>query len=419
MKRLKIALLCVLSAYSMSVGVLALSPFSMRTALSSPRLVNGVISVTQGEVLSFSARDLELRTSLQPGELEGLTITSLPDPRQGRLMLGETPVLQYQRLTRSEIQRLTFEPEKQLVNSSFSFIPQGGEAVTASLSIKGLASGNLPPVVEGMSISTVENIAVQSYLNVYDSEGDAVSIQVTQRPTRGEVTFDGKAFRYRPYQNMIGPDSFTVCAVDSAYNFSKEATINVEIEKSPLGFVFTDMKNSPSAYAAIKLHQSGVATGQRVGNQWFFYPEHQMTKGEFLVMLLAAIGQDKSLPPTVNTGLPSDSIIPSWLKPYVKQGLALGILAKNEDFLPDQIPTRAEAVILTDRAAGITDVKQYNLQISDLSDIPSWAMQSYMDLAAYKMLDLYDGSAHPSQPLTNSYCADLIWQLYKHSHRSA
>ena len=42
---------------------------------------------------------------------------------------------------------------------------------------------------------------------------------------------------------------------------------------------------------------------------------------------------------------------------------------------------------------------------------------SYRNLAAYKMLDLYQGTARPGEALTASYSADLIWQLYKHTHR--
>jgi hypothetical protein len=40
-----------------------------------------------------------------------------------------------------------------------------------------------------------------------------------------------------------------------------------------------------------------------------------------------------------------------------------------------------------------------------------------MDLAAYKMLDLHDGNVYPHDALTNSYAADLTWQLYKHIYR--
>ena len=69
---------------------------------------------------------------------------------------------------------------------------------------------------------------------------------------------------------------------------------------------------------------------------------------------------------------------------------------------------------MTERTAKIPDVDTYNLQLPDIGEIPNWAMQSYMDLSAYKMLDLYDGAAHPAKGLTRSYAADLLWQLWKY-----
>jgi hypothetical protein len=72
---------------------------------------------------------------------------------------------------------------------------------------------------------------------------------------------------------------------------------------------------------------------------------------------------------------------------------------------------------MTDRAAKIDDVKEYPLAMGDRDAIPDWAKPAYIDLAAYKMLDLHDGNAYPADAVTNAYAADLIWQLYKHCHR--
>ena len=141
-----------------------------------------------------------------------------------------------------------------------------------------------------------------------------------------------------------------------------------------------------------------------------FYPQRQVNRLEFVMMLLAALEQPPI--PCVNTGLEGDSFLPVWARPYVCAAIQQGIITENT-FEWDTVPTRAEAVLLTHRAAGITDVKRYNLDVFDLEEIPQWALSSYITLGAYQMLDFYDGAAHPHAALTRERAADLIWQLYK------
>lgn len=418
MKTIKTACIAALLSFALATSVFAADPFSVKTALDMPSAhYTCRISVPAGEILEFSARDLERRLGLRAPTLSGIMITTLPKEEQGLLVLDGVEVDAFDFIDRSCLDRLCFVPNESAAAASMTFIPQAADTVTAELIINVLEKPDQPPSIQDGVFYTIRNISISGQITAVDPEGDEIEIQLIKAPVNGTVRFDGISFFYTPYKNVSGKDRFTVCAVDSKNNFSQEAIVEINIEKGKNSFYYTDMTLHPSAYAAIKLHESKMLTGKQIGNNFFFFPDEQMTRGEFLVTLIAASGMQKDLTATVNTGLPNDTDIPSWIKPYVKKAVDEGILLKTDAFWYKEIPIRAEAVVMTDRAAKINDVKDFALTFPDHGALPDWAIRSYKDLAAYKMLDLYDGAARPYDALTNSYCADLLWQLYKHTHR--
>lgn len=419
MNRLKAVCMAVLAAYTMTSTAFASNIFSIKTSLDvTPKQNQCSLTVASGDVLEFSAEDLERRIGLATGALKGVTVTALPTPVQGALVLEGVEVEPYEFLDRNDLNKLCFVPNEAAASASLTLLPQGHDAVPTHVDITIMGNKNNPPTIENGSFSTVKNAQLRGFVTARDPDGDALSMKVIRLPKKGEVSFNGQSFLYQPFKNVTGSDSFTVCAMDPFGNYSQEALMEIKIESNRSGFRYADMANNPSEYAAIKLHEAGVYSGEKVGGNWFFHPTRQVNRGEFLVMLLAAAKLDKDLPPTVNTQLEGDSQLPMWLKPYVKAALNEGIWDASQPFRWEQIPTRAEAVSLTDRTAKITDVKAFDLKyISDVNDIPSWALPSYRDLAAYRMLDLHDNNAYPDKALTGSYAADLIWQLWKHYNR--
>lgn len=418
MKPVKIIIMCLVLMFSVATIVSAADVFSVKTALTvtETRKTCG-ISVVSGEVLEFSPEDLELRLGLKPQSLDGITVTSLPKANQGEIVLEGVSVDPFEFISRDKISQLCFVPGDEAVSTSLTIIPRAKDASTTNLAITVLAAPNGPPEVQSANIETGNNVAVSGYLNAADPEDDNMTVRMVRGPQNGTVRFDGLTFVYTPYKDVYGDDSFVVRVIDAMHNFSNEAVINVRVVRTKYSFTYADMTNNPSAYAAIKLHENSVITGTQIGNKFFFSPNRMTTRGEFLVMLIASGGFEDSMKPTVNTGLPNDTAIPAYLKPYVKKAIDEDIWSSTQSFVYDQIPTRAETVVLVDRAAKISDVKDFALSMGDRNAIPDWALPSYKDLAAYKMLDLYDNMARPADALTNSYSADLLWQLWKHTHR--
>lgn len=276
------------------------------------------------------------------------------------------------------------------------------------------AAYNASPTIEGGLYHTLEDVPVYASVKMFDPDGDDVSLKVCLPPEKGSLKLEGRTFIYTPYPGSTGEDSFQLAACDPYGNQSAAAYFHVSIEAAAQAPYFADMNRHPYEYSAIQLVKSGVISGEEIGSRRFFYPERSLTRGEYLVMLLSARGWDQDLPICINTGLTNDTDIPLWLKPYVKRAIEKGIVTEDT-FDTQKVPTRAEAVVLCSRAAQIQDILKYNLTIADLDKIPSWAMESYLNLAAYRILDLYDGYAYPNDPLDRGYSASLIWQLYQYS----
>lgn len=418
MKILKATAILLVLVFSSTTAYAAADPFAVQTAGTAGQTNHAscFISVAAGDVLEFSAADLERRMGIVPGGLGGITVTTLPDLSNGELLLDGVSVEAYDFLDRAALDRLCFAPTQDAITTNISLLPKSKQAVTTDLIIDVLAQQNMPPQVSPAGFETMKNVAISGSLEIFDPEGDDCELKVISAPKKGTVIAVGNGFRYQPYPGATGADSFTVCAVDVFSNYSKEALVEVNIENTRGNFYYEDMRTNPSNYAAIKLNQYGVITGKKIGDDYFFLPNDMTERGDFLIQVLTAAGFT-DIRPAANTGLPNDSEIPGWLKPYVKKAVDEKLWSGAQAFYYREIPTRAEAVILVDRASKIKGVKSFELTMPDSVSIPSWARQSYENLAAYKMLDLYEGTARPTEALTNSYSADLVWQLYKHKHR--
>lgn len=365
------------------------------------------------EAIYFSPADLEFKFGLQEGELAGITVLSLPKESEGTLLFDGEKVQPNDRLTRTQINDLSFVPAKDAAQAAFTLLPEASDSVKTTLSLNLYENDNLPPTAESGKISTFKNMPVQGTVTVTDPENDQIMIKVIDGPEKGDIEFSGASFTYEPFYGMTGADELTFVCVDKQGNYSKKSTLSIDIEKERTAISYADMASNPSHYSAVKLNEKGIYTGEKSGDRYFFHPDRQVSRGMFLVNLISAMGLEDGLTACVNTGMQNDGEIDLFLKPYVKLAIDKKILLEKQ-FQADQILTRSEAVVLIDRAVNIPKVKTAALPYKDRTDVPSWALQSYMNLDAYKMLDFYDGLMKPKAALTNDHMADLLWQVWKY-----
>lgn len=372
-----------------------------------------LISSIKDEPIVFSPEFIEKHISVAQGDLTGITVTSLPKPNEGLLVMGTELVKEYQRLPREEISRIKFIPVYGSDMASFTFIPESEESIKTTIVINLMEEPNNPPVSIDSTFTTIKDLAITGNIPVNDPENDIITIRLIGYPQKGTVTFEGTKFVYTPYEGKTGTDAFIYYAQDSFGNLSQEHTVTVEIEKAKNVSTLSDMSSNAYHYSAIKSEQVGILSGERIGSAKLFYPDKAITKSEFLVMLTAASRNENDLTVCVNTGLSNDSNLKMWIKPYVNLGIEKQII-DDSYFDGDETLTRAQAVEMVSAAMNKQDVKNETIFIKDIGAIPNTSLQSYINLQSENMLNLYDGNAYPNAVLTRDYAADLLYSLYKY-----
>ncbi|MBR5533437.1 MAG: S-layer homology domain-containing protein [Ruminiclostridium sp.] len=273
------------------------------------------------------------------------------------------------------------------------------------------ASGNSPlPIAENISITTYKNVAVEGAFAAVDPDGEGVTFRITKNPARGAVTQveEGSAvFTYTPYEDKLGKDSFTYVAEDASGNVSQPALVSIKITRPDTKVTYSDMSGHPAHKAAIALAEQEVFVGERMGETWFFRPEAQVTREEFLAMAMEVTGME-TLPQAKLTGFSDDDSISVWAKPYVASALRSGMIQGNTTqegavFAPDRAITQTEAAVLLDRLLRVADVADTGKLTGEAA--PVWAYQSVVNLEAVGVLE---GSADLAGDLTRAQAAELL-----------
>lgn len=366
----------------------------------------------------FSADELEKRLNIPTGSLKGITVTKLPNESEGSLMLNGESVSAYQQISRDALQYLTFVPAKEAAGASLSILPQVKDAVQTVISLRVQSDDVTPIAVLSKEYETFSEVPIYGYLSVSNESERYLRTVLIEKPQKGTVSFDGQTFCYEPFPGSEGNDHFTVVLTDDTGNRSEEAVQTISIEPKDLMYDYWDLNDSPAYYSAVKLLQNDIFAGEVIGSRRYFHPEQTVTRGEFLMLLVSACGWEDELSATSpNTGLLNDGEIPTYLKPYLALCIRKGVIVEDR-FDSDEIPTCAEAVVLTDRACKLSNVERANPGWSDLGEIPQWALQSYMNLHAYDFLSFPDNKTHPNDGLTRENTAELLWQCRKYITKS-
>lgn len=372
---------------------------------------NGLI----GSTITFSPEDFAPNGK---AVLSGITIDALPDPGAGRMCIGDRPLELGAYVDATALSGLRFQAaQKPTVTTTVlvftpSFSP-AQEAAQTTVTIYLLDKENNPPVARNMELTTYKNVAVTGYFDAVDSEGDALTFQLTSTPSRGSVTLaeDGSSqFVYTPYENKTGSDSFTYVAIDPAGNTSPEAKVSLRIDKPDTKVTYSDLEGHPIQKSAIRLAEEGVYVGRYVNDRYFFDPDQTVTRAQFLTMAMSVAGLD-DLEGVTLTGFSDDDTIPTWAKGAVSAALKAGVVqgSRNESGAPvfgagDDI-SRAEAAVMLDNLLEITDVP-----VAVFSpDTGHWAAQAAANLSASGIIRADTaGAVQLADTLTMSDAAEML-----------
>lgn len=327
------------------------------------------VEVDSGAVYCFSASDFS-------ENLTGICITELPE-ELGLLQLNQRILRQGDILTAEQMARMTFSPLDTEVdeNLEVGYLPiyedHVGEEAVMTLAIRGRE--NKVPVAEDSAMETYKNLPNTGKLKVTDPEGEALTYTLLRQPRRGTVELkeDG-SFTYTPKKNKVGVDSFTYTATDAAGKVSREATVSITILKPTEAAQYTDTVGKDCRFAAEWMKHTGIFLGEQLGEDHCFGPEKEVTRGEFVTMLVNAL---ELSPETEVSYTGYDDEIPQWLRPYVAAALRAGLtdgLPDQQTFGPEESITGAEAAVMLENALdtpAFSDLTEENLTRGDAAQV--------------------------------------------------
>lgn len=358
--------------------------------------------VDSGQVYCFSAGDFSGEEAIT-----GICITGLPEDSLGSVRLGSRVLRPGDVLTAGQVAQMTFVSSGSETDSSaqISYLPiyEGRVDACAAMTIGIRGKENQPPVAEDSAMETYKNLPNTGKLKVTDPEGQSMTFTVTRGPKRGTVTLgDDGSFTYTPKHNKVGVDSFTYTATDSAGKVSREATVTITILKPSDASEYSDTAGKDCRFAAEWMKHSGIFVGETLGESTCFCPEKQVTRGEFVTMLVKALDIPTDEEVTY-TGYTDE--IPQWLQPYLAAAIRSGLTAGlpwQETFGPEEAITGAEASVLLQNALDLTAAPEAMAQ-SDVS-APDWAQSSLTALSGSGIF------LDPQTILTRADAAQVLYQ---------
>ena len=322
----------------------------------------------------FSAEDFSSDASIT-----GICITGLPD--SGTVQLGSRILQPGDVLTADQVAQMTFSPlyseSDQSAEVGYLPIYENYVADSAAMTIAIRGKEDKAPVAEDSAIETYKNLPNTAKLKVTDPEGQAMTFTVTRQPRRGTVTIseDG-SFTYTPKKNKVGVDSFVYTATDPAGKTSREATVTITILKPTDAAQYTDTVGKDCRFAAEWMKHTGIFVGETVAESTCFSPDKEVTRGEFVTMLVKALDIPAEEEITY-TGYTDD--IPEWLQPYLAAAMRAGLTAGLDDqeaFGADQPITGAEASVMLQNALELPTAA-----VSTEDGYPEWAESAMATMA--------------------------------------
>ena len=371
-----------------------------------------------GNEIAFS-KDVFAR-ALNLSEIKYITVSTLPSVADGELLLGSTRVAAGQSISAENLSYMTFaagDPDTPL-HSSFTFTANGGTTpIVCNLYL--LSRGNYTPTVSvasalSLCTSTYRDLCAYGTLAAYDPDGDALCFEVVSYPQNGALRMVDRSlgnYVYTPNAGYVGTDRFTYVARDKYGNYSTPATVELRVSHLGTSVTYEDMKDSREYNAALKLTEAGIMSGTQVGSLYYFYPEREVSRVEFLVMAMNAVGIT-DVPACERTDFADDALIPTSMKGYVQAAHELGYIDAQEVdgalcFAPNETLTRAQAAVILSDLVGLHSVA-VTPTFADLEEIPTWASEAIYSLSSAGILSTMDGYILPGASLTRAETAQML-----------
>lgn len=386
-------------------------------AAESAMAVSGV----SGNEISLSPEDFERALNIR--RLDYITVTKVPDEAIGTLYLGSEGVGVGKTVSRENMHKLSYVGKAEGISENkFSFTTGNGYEIECSVYM--LKSQNYCPNVSVDSklcidVSTFRNVSVYGKLSGYDPDGDEITFEVVSYPENGFVVINGNEFRYTPSADYTGKDSFKYVAKDKYGNYSKAATVSLDVDRTTLQSVLGDMGGNKAHAAAISMVQNGIMGCEEKDGKLSFLPTQSITREDFLVMAMKAAGYNYNSQfvnggnATVSTGFADDKDISVEAKGYINLAKQKGFVkGDGGDFYPKRDITAAEAAVMIDNIIGggdyVVNANASQTVFADHINIPVWAESSIRNLNSIGVMADYSGYIYPEKALDKATGAMML-----------
>ena len=372
----------------------------------------------------FSEQVFARSLNLDVAALDYITVRSLPSVADGELLIGSTRVEVGQVISASNLKMLCYVAAEENAESRacFTFSPDGASYEIAC-NIYVLKDINYSPTVsiasgEALAVSTHKNFVGYGTLTAYDPEGDDLTFEVVRAPRHGLLIMTDAScgeYVYLPRIGYKGQDSFTYVVRDMYGNYSTSAQVSVQVSEPSVSVTYADMEGRRDYNAALTMTEAGIMQGTVQDDKTYFYPEQTVSRLDFLVMAMQAMGVG-SVPSVSNTGFADDGDIPADAKGYVSAAYSLGYIKGSTDdkgnlcFAPNDTITRAEAAVILRRMVD-ADEAELTPAFADSSDIPAWASEAISTLSSLGVMTPTGGAISPNVEVTRGQTAMMLAAL--------
>ena len=377
-----------------------LCAFLTLLCLGMPMLRASAVEVQSDTAYCFSAADFASE------ELAGICITGLPEETAGTVMLGQRVLRPGDILTAEQVARMTFHPLRTETDlqAQLTYLPIYRDRVESvqTMSLAVIGKTDRAPVAEDSAMETYRNLPNEALLKVKDPEGQKLTFTVTRQPKRGDVVIrDDGSFHYTPKKNKVGIDSFAYTATDPAGNVSREATVTVTITKPTDAAQYTDTAGESCRFAAEWMKNTGIFVSESVGGNRCFRPEQDVSRGEFLTMLVSVLELELDTE-VAYTGFEGET--PDWLKPYLAAAMRSGLVTgvpEAETFELSSAISGAEAAVMLQNALDLSGRAEPAAE-ADAAFL--WAADAVQTLSAHGIV------LDAGKTLTRGDAAQVIYQ---------